>query len=122
MIEYSTINSFVNLHHRYYQKSTKLLLFIYFQNIYSSLYANNILQVDQAMQDIQIFIEKTMLANDPRDEKLAQFRQHAAVIANNKQLATEQYMEMKEEFGLIYRQIEEKESELQNIIGRCRNW
>lgn len=63
-------------------------------------------------------IEKTKLSNDPRDEKLAQFRQHAAVIANNKQLATEQFMELKEEFGLVYRQIEEKEAELQNIIGK----
>lgn len=74
--------------------------------------------VDEASLDLQKQLESTLLNNDPRDDKLAQFRQHVTVIANNKQLAAESLMELKEEVSINKRKVEEKEGVLHTAIGK----
>lgn len=62
-------------------------------------------------------VQKHVLTNDTRDDKLAEFRQHASVIANNKRIAADRLMELKEKVSIARQLVEDREMELQKTIG-----
>lgn len=78
--------------------------------------------VDGVAFELQKLMEINLMNNDPRDDKLAQFRQHVTVIANNKQMAADNLLELKEEASIMRRKVDEKEGVLHKAIGISFSW
>ncbi|GLV61264.1 hypothetical protein CBL_13846 [Carabus blaptoides fortunei] len=73
--------------------------------------------IDNISLELEKMVQKHVLTNDTRDDKLAEFRQHASVIANNKRIAADRLMELKEKVSIARRLVEDRETELQQTIG-----
>ena len=75
-------------------------------------------QIEEASAELAKLMEKQMPGNDPVQDKLALFRQQAAIISRKKQAEAENYKVALEELSSAERELKEREGQLRQAEGR----
>ena len=75
-------------------------------------------QIDEANTELARLMEKHMPGNDPVQDKLALFRQQAAIISRKKQAEAENYKAVLDDLSTVERNLEEREGQLRQTHGR----
>jgi len=71
-------------------------------------------KIKDLSSEINKLVEKRMVRNDPMDDKLAVFRQQAAVIGNKKSAAAEALKEVSDEFHQAESELNERQEQLKD--------
>lgn len=75
------------------------------------------LQIKAVNSEVNALIEKRMMSNDPKDDKLSLFRQQASIIARKKEGRADSLHEAKEELVQAKQELVEKRESAKNLEG-----
>ncbi|XP_047108512.1 intraflagellar transport protein 81 homolog isoform X1 [Schistocerca piceifrons] len=74
-------------------------------------------KIQEVNNDVNQLVERHLAMNDPVEDKLAPFRQQAAIIGRKKESAAEQLRELKNRLSSLEANIQEKQEKLKEFTG-----
>ncbi|XP_067006845.2 intraflagellar transport protein 81 homolog [Anabrus simplex] len=74
-------------------------------------------KIQEVNYEVNRMVERHLATNNPSDDKLAPFRQQAAIVARKKETTAEQLGELRSKLSSLEEELEEKQGKLQQVAG-----
>ncbi|KAJ9594840.1 hypothetical protein L9F63_013877, partial [Diploptera punctata] len=74
-------------------------------------------KIQAVNNEVNQLVERHLATNNPADDKLAPFRQQAAIIARKKETTAEQLTELRSKLSALEEELQEKRNQLQEFAG-----
>jgi intraflagellar transport protein 81 len=74
-------------------------------------------KIQAVNNEISQLVERHLATNNPADDKLAPFRQQAAIIARKKETTAEQLTELRNKLSALEEELQEKKNQLKEFAG-----